>query len=91
MLHWILRYLGIDNPQAKAKRTARLSESEALAIARAAAEQSAVAESLYFSDIVEKQGETIWVFTTATCGSFFVVRIRDRDGTVIQKERIGKR
>jgi hypothetical protein len=91
MFDWVLRYLGIDNPQAKAKRTARLSESEALAVAQAAAEQSPDADSLYFADIVDEQGEKIWVFTTASRGSPLVVKIRDRDGTVIRKERIGGR
>jgi hypothetical protein len=91
MFNWLLRYLGIDNPHAKAKRAARLSESEALAVARAAAEQSADAESLHFADIVDEQGETIWVFTTASRCSSLVVRIRDRDGAVVRKERVGRR
>jgi hypothetical protein len=91
LFNWILRYLGIDGPKAKIKRTARLSESEALTIARSAAEQSTDAESLHYADIVEEKDEKIWVFATTSRGNSLVIKIRDRDGAVIGKERTGKR
>jgi hypothetical protein len=91
MFDWILRYLGIDGPKTKIKRAARLSESEALSVARSAAEQSADAESLHCADIVEEQEEKIWVFATTSRGNPLVIKIRDRDGAVIGKERTGKR
>lgn len=90
MFKWILRYLGLDNRQTKTLRNTRMTEKEALQVARSVVERSPDADNLQLAKIVDEE-EIIWVFSTASRGNPLVIHIRDQDGAVIRKERIGRR
>jgi hypothetical protein len=73
------------------KREARLSEAEARAIACKAGEGVSDAHSLEFAALTEEEGDRFWIFATASRGSAWSVKIRDRDGRVVEKGRVGLR
>jgi hypothetical protein len=91
MLRWLARYLGLDDPHADDKRTARLSENDALAIAREAGVGVSDVESLALVAIERDGDERLWVFATSSRGSAWQVKVRDRDGSVVSRGRVGGR
>lgn len=91
MLRWLARYFGLHDPYAEAKRRARLSEAEALAIARRAGAHVSDRFSLHFTALIEEEQEQIWIFETSSRGRIWSVRIRDRDGQVLGSARLGVR
>jgi hypothetical protein len=91
MLRWLLRYLGLDDPHIEAKRAARLTQAEARAIAQQASERVCDAHDLDLVAIEEAAGERLWVFATNSRGSAYQVKVRDRDGNVVSRGRIGGR
>ena len=91
VLRWLADYLGLGDPFTAVKRRARLGEDEALALARSASEGVSDALSLNFTAIAEEGGELVWTFSTASRGSAWSVKIRDRDGHVLERKRVGLR
>jgi hypothetical protein len=91
MLRWLADYLGLGDAFAAAKRRARLSEDEALAIARTAGEGVSDAVSLRFTAIADEGTELVWTFSTPSRGSVWSVKIRDCDGQVVERRRGGLR
>ena len=91
MLRFVSKLLGIDDPHADAKRAARLTEADALALARAASEGAPDVHTLTFAGIREEHGERLWVFTTASRGMQWQVEVRDADGRVAKKGMVGVR
>ena len=90
-LRWLSKFLPWADPYADAKRTARLTEAEAFAIARRASEGGWDEHSLRFSAMLQEEGEQIWLFATPSRGMQWLVKVRDRDGKVVSKERVGLR
>lgn len=91
MLRWLSRYLGLGDPYAAEKRAARLTEDEALSIAKEASSGVSDAYSLELVAIEDGSGERLWVFATTSRGSTWHVKVRDRDGVVVSRGRRGLR
>lgn len=91
ILRRIVEYLGLGDPLAEAKRNSRLTEEEALTIARKAAGQLPGNVSIHLATIVEEAGERLWIFATNTRGLTWQIKVRDRDGCVVGQERVGMR
>ncbi len=68
-----------------------MTEEEALTIARSAGEGVSDITSLRFAAIAEEGGDRFWIFATSSRGSAYRVKIRDRDGQVVERGRIGVR
>jgi hypothetical protein len=90
MLRWLAWYLRLNDRYAADKRAARLTEEEALAIAQAAS-TGRDAYSLRFAAIEKEGEERLWIFATTSRGGHFLVKIRDRDGHVVSRGRVGFR
>jgi hypothetical protein len=91
MLRWLASYLGLGDPHAAEKRAARLTEDQALSIAREASSGVSDAYSLELVTIEKEEGERLWVFATTSRGSTWHVKVRDRDGFVVNRGRRGLR
>lgn len=91
MLRWLAGYLGLVDPHANAKRGARLSEGDALTIAHEAGSGVSDVHSLSLVAVESEGDERLWVFATASRGSVWQVKVRDRDGAVVSRGRVGKR
>lgn len=91
MLRWLFWYLGFGDPYAAEKRAARLTEEQALSIAREASRGVSDAYSLEFVAIKKENGERFWVFATTSRGSAWHVNVRDRDGRIVSRGRSGGR
>jgi len=91
MLRWLAWYLGLDDPYTADKRAARLTEEQALAIAQEASTGISDAYSLRFAAIEKDGEERLWIFATSSRGCHFLVKIRDRDGHVVSRGRMGFR
>jgi len=91
MLRWLTRYVGLDDPYADAKRGAKLSGDDALRIAREAGVGVSDVDSLSLVTIEGEGDERLWVFATASIGSVWQVKVRDRGGAVVSRGRVGTR
>jgi hypothetical protein len=91
MLRWLMSYLGLDDPYAEAKRGARLTQAEAQSIAKRASDRVSDAHDLGFVAIEHEGGERVWVFATNSRGSAWQVKVRDSDGNIMSRGRIGGR
>jgi hypothetical protein len=91
MLGWLARYLGLDAPLADGQRAARLTEDAALLIARQAGDGVSDVQSLALVAMEHEGDERLWVFATSSRGSAWQVKVRDRDGSVVSRGRVGKR
>lgn len=91
MLRHLLAFLGLDDPYADAKRAARLTEVEALSIARQAGAKVPDVHTLEFVALIERGGERLWVFATTSRGKHWEVKVRDSDGKVVSKGGVGIR
>jgi hypothetical protein len=91
MLRWLARCLGLEDPYADFKREARLSVDDALTIAREAGAGVSDVHSLSLVAVESEGDDRLWVFATASRGSVWQVKVRDRDGVVVNRGRVGKR
>jgi hypothetical protein len=91
MLRFLVQLLGFGDPYAEAKRRARLTEEQALAIALKVDAPRQDGVGLYFATLVEEGGEQIWRFSSTTVGSGWTLKIRDRDGLFVGRDRWGVR
>jgi hypothetical protein len=91
MLRWLSWYLRLGDPYAADKRAAQLTEDQALSLAKEASTGGSDALSLHFAAIEYEGDERLWVFATSSIGSHWLVKIRDRDGRVVSRERRGVR
>ena len=92
MFRWLSRLLPWADVYADAKQAARLTESEAMAIAdRAGGFGPPDNPSMDFSSLKQEGGEWIWVFTSPTVGRVTTIEIRDRDGKVVGNRSFGVR
>jgi hypothetical protein len=91
MLRWLSWYLGLGDPYADEKRVARLTEEQALSIAREASRGVSDAYSLEFVAIEKEGTERFWLFATTSRGSAWHVKVRDGDGRVVSRGRTGGR
>jgi hypothetical protein len=87
MLQWLKRYLGLDDLYKELRSNARLSESEAHAIAEKESKQ----QGLLFADLTRKDSSLVWVFRTSSVGSWLIVQIDDSTGQLLGVDRQGKR
>jgi hypothetical protein len=91
MFRGLARYLGLGDPHAAEQRATRLTEDEALSIAKEASSGVSDAYSLELVAIESSGGERLWVFATTSRGSTWHVKVRDRDGDVVSRGRRGLR
>jgi hypothetical protein len=91
MLRWLSGLLGLGDPNTAEKKAARLTEDQALSIAREASSGVSDAYSLELVNIEKEDGERLWVFATTSRGSTWHVKVRDRDGFVASRGRRGLR
>lgn len=91
MLRWLADCLRLGDPYAAQKRAARLTEAQALSIARDASSGVSDAYSLEFMAIEADGDERLWLFATTSRGSTWHVKVRDRDGRVVSRGRRGFR
>jgi hypothetical protein len=91
MLRWLSGCLGLGDPYAAEKRAARLTEDQALSIAREASSGVSDAYSLELVAIENEEGERLWVFATTSRGNTWHVKVRDGDGRVVSRGRRGLR
>jgi acetylglutamate kinase len=69
----------------------RLSQEQAVQIARQAAAGQLNCELLGLATVEEQNGKRIWAVSSATIGSSLLVRIDDESGDVLEVKRQGVR
>lgn len=91
MLRWLSWYLGLGDPFDAEKKAARLTEDQALSIARDASRGVSDGDSLEFVAIEKEGKERLWLFGTTSRGSTWHVKVRDSDGRVVSRGSRGGR
>jgi hypothetical protein len=83
----LLRSL-VGRPVVPARPRCRLTEEEAIEIARQALERDT---PLYVQDVVQTEKGVEWLIGTATIGSGVAIRLSDESGKVVDCRRWGIR
>lgn len=87
MFDFLSRWLGKDTRPSPA----RLSEEEAIAIARRAAMDDPQRENLTLVKLESRSGNATWIVSSATVGRMLEVAIDDATGNVLEMRHIGTR